>query len=78
MQTVARAVRLSPGINDPTTGVHAIGHNASLLVELADYSPGPLVLLDDEEQPRVVLDRPEFGHFLDLAVAQPPRTNTTP
>ena len=62
---------LSPGINDPTTGVHAIGYSASLLVELADYDLGPLVLLDDEDQPRVVLDRPEFGHFLDLAVAQP-------
>ena len=62
---------LSPGINDPTTGVHAIGYSASLLVELADYDLGPLVLRGDDERARVILQRPEFDHFLDLAVAQP-------
>ena len=62
---------LSPGINDPTTAIHALGQTAALLVELTGYHLGPLVLDDDDDRPRVVLDRPGFGELLELAVAQP-------
>ncbi len=62
---------LSPGINDPTTGVHAIGHIAALVAEIADYQLGPLVLRDEDETVRAVINRPEFTHFLSLAITQP-------
>ena len=62
---------LSPGINDPTTAIHGLGQTSALLVELTGYDLGPLVLDDDEDRPRVVLDRPGFDELLELAVAQP-------
>lgn len=32
---------LSPGINDPTTAIHALGHTSALLAELTHYELGP-------------------------------------
>ncbi|MDI3213860.1 DUF2254 domain-containing protein [Arthrobacter sp. AL12] len=61
---------LSPGINDPTTAVHVIGHLSDLLCRLADRSPGPEVLTDNADEVRVILAQPRFGDFLDLALAQ--------
>jgi uncharacterized membrane protein len=37
---------LSPGINDPTTAVHALGHSAALLCEIAACDLGPKLLCD--------------------------------
>lgn len=51
---------LSPGINDPTTAVHALGHSAALLCELAASDFGPRLLRDDQETVRVVLRRPSL------------------
>jgi uncharacterized membrane protein len=62
---------LSPGINDPTTAVHALGHTSSLLVELMGYQLGRATLADDAGVPRVILTRPTFEHFLDAAITQP-------
>lgn len=62
---------LSPGINDPTTAVHGLGQTSALLTELTTYDLGPLVLHDDDDRPRVVLERPGFAELLELAVAQP-------
>lgn len=62
---------LSPGINDPTTAIHSLGHTACLLAELTDYELGPLVLRDDDDVVRVILNRPDFAHYLDLALTQP-------
>jgi uncharacterized membrane protein len=64
---------LSPGINDPTTAVHALGHSAALLCELAGRDLGPRLLRDDEDRIRVVLRRPDLAELLDLAVSQPRR-----
>ncbi len=64
---------LSPGINDPTTAVHALGHSAALLCELAERDLGPRVVRDEERTIRVVMHRPTFGGLLDMAVAQPRR-----
>ncbi len=64
---------LSPGINDPTTAVHALGHSAALLCELAASDFGPRLLRDDQETVRVVLRRPSLADLVELAVAQPRR-----
>lgn len=64
---------LSPGINDPTTAVHALGHSSALLCELAAADPGPRQLRDDEGRVRVLVDAPTLADLLDLAVSQPRR-----
>ena len=64
---------LSPGINDPTTAIHALGHTSALLSELAGRNLGPLLLGDEDHTIRVVLHRPSFADLLDLAIAQPRR-----
>ena len=69
VDVAARA--LSPGINDPTTAVHVIGHLSVLLCRLVDRNPGPEHLYDGEGRVRVVLSMPRLGDLLDLALAQP-------
>jgi len=64
---------LSPGINDPTTAIHALGHVCALLTEMSGRDLGPRVLADDDGPTRVILARPGFAELLDLAVAQPRR-----
>ena len=64
---------LSPGINDPTTAVHALGHISGLLCETVDYQLGPKLLRDDHDRVRVVLERPGLADLLDSALAQPRR-----
>ena len=64
---------LSPGINDPTTAVFALGHSAALLCELAGRDLAPRVLRDEDDRVRVVLHRPTLADLVDLAVAQPRR-----
>ncbi len=64
---------LSPGINDPTTAVHALGHSGALLCGLTGYRLGPRVLTDDDGVIRVVLRRPDLAELLELAVGQPRR-----
>lgn len=62
---------LSPGINDPTTAVHAINHSAAFLCELDAAELGPRVLHDDHGRARVAFPLPTFGELLDLAIDQP-------
>ncbi|MFE3639081.1 DUF2254 domain-containing protein [Streptomyces sp. NPDC059168] len=64
---------LSPGINDPTTAVHALSHSSALLCELARRDLSPRLLRDDDGRVRVVLRRPTLAELLHLAVAQPLR-----
>ncbi len=64
---------LSPGINDPTTAVYALGHMSALLCEMTQRQLGPKLLHDDDGVVRVVLERPGLAELLDLAVAQPRR-----
>ncbi|MET3951026.1 DUF2254 domain-containing protein [Arthrobacter sp. UYEF36] len=71
-QLVDVAVRaLSPGINDPTTAVHVIGHLSALLCRLAGRNPGPEHLTDDGGRIRVVLSLPALQDLLDMAMNQP-------
>jgi uncharacterized membrane protein len=73
-QLVDVAVKaLSPGINDPTTAIHALGHAAAVLCEAAGRDLGPRLLRDDSGTVRVILRRPNLAELLDLVVAAPRR-----
>jgi uncharacterized membrane protein len=66
------AVRaLSPGINDPTTAVHALNSCSAILCDLAGYRLGRFTLRDDDDAPRVVIARPDLPDLLDLVCNQP-------
>lgn len=67
------AKALSPGINDPTTAVAAIGALSDVLCELADRRLGPRVRRDDEGRIRVAVPNPTFRRILALACDQPRR-----
>jgi uncharacterized membrane protein len=70
-QLVDVAVRaLSPGVNDPTTAEHALGHLSVLLCRLVTRTAGPRVLADADGQPRVALAFPRFEDLLDLTLSQ--------
>ena len=71
--TDVAAKALSPGINDPTTAVHTLGHSAALLCEMAQRDLGPALLRDEQDRVRVVLSRPDLAELLELAVEQPRR-----
>ncbi|ORB54941.1 hypothetical protein BST42_09155 [Mycolicibacterium rhodesiae] len=62
---------LSPGINDPTTAVHALQSCTAVLCEVAGYRLGPRVLRADDGAVRVVLPRPDLPELLDLVCTQP-------
>jgi uncharacterized membrane protein len=64
------AKALSPGVNDPATAVHAIGHLASLLCALARRRVQPLLRCDGRGTVRVAADRPDFDDYVDLACGQ--------
>ncbi len=64
---------LSPGINDPTTAVHAIGHVSALLCRLAERRLGCTLHCDDDGHVRAVVPGPEFAELLDIATTQPRR-----
>lgn len=64
---------LSPGINDPTTAIHALGHVAALLCELSERDLGPRVLKDPDSGARVILRRPDFTSLVDGSLTQPRR-----
>ncbi len=64
------AKALSPGVNDPTTAVDALGHLAALLTVLARRRIVPQVGLDGEGTPRVAVPSPDFADYLDLACGQ--------
>jgi len=68
---------LSPGVNDPTTAVHALGHLSALLCELAGLDLGPRLLHDDENHLRVALARPSLTDLLELSLTQPRRYGRT-
>ena len=68
------AVRaLSPGVNDPTTAVHALGHVSAVLGDLAELPPQAVALEDDDGSVRVLLCTHNFGELLRTALEQPRR-----
>lgn len=68
VDVAARA--LSPGINDPTTAVHVVGHLSVLLCRLAQRNLGAEHLTDEDGQVRVVIALPELRDFLELGMNQ--------
>ncbi len=64
---------LSPGVNDPTTAVHALSHLAALLCAIARLDPEPAALVDEEGVPRLVHRPQEFAELLEVALEQPRR-----
>lgn len=62
---------LSPGINDPTTAVHAISHSSALLCQMSHTPLGARVLNDEADATRVVLSGPVFADLLSMGVEQP-------
>ena len=64
---------LSPGINDPTTAIHALGHISAFLCALSDRNLGAALLRDEDERVRVVAKRPDFATYVDLGISQPRR-----
>jgi uncharacterized membrane protein len=71
IDVAARA--LSPGINDPTTAVHVLGHASALLCRLVTQQLGHRIMTDDAGHVRVVLHRPDFGALLHLVISAPSR-----
>ncbi len=61
---------LSPGVNDPTTAVHAIGHLASILCVLVGRDLSPLIQSDGDGAARVVVPTHRFPDYLDIACRQ--------
>lgn len=61
---------LSPGVNDPTTAVQAIGQMAAVMAALARQPLGADLALDGDGAVRVVVPRPTFASHLDLAIGQ--------
>jgi uncharacterized membrane protein len=65
------AVRaLSPGVNDPTTAVPALGQLSAVLVELADHPLGADSARGEDGRIRASAPRPDFRQHLELAVDQ--------
>ena len=64
---------LSPGINDPTTAIHALSHISAILCQIAGRKLRSVVLHDADDEIRVVLRRPSFAEVLDVAITQPRR-----
>jgi uncharacterized membrane protein len=61
---------LSPGINDPVTAAHSIGHMADLLVQLVNCRLGPTLHFDEDGNPRAVVPDRDLRYYLDLACGQ--------
>ncbi len=67
---------LSPGINDPVTAGHAIGHMSDLTVVLAGRRLGPTLHEDDDGVGRVVIPDRDLRYYLDLSCSQVRRYGT--
>ncbi|WP_294179908.1 DUF2254 domain-containing protein [uncultured Schumannella sp.] len=71
-QLVDVAVKaLSPGVNDPTTAVHALGHVSSVLGDLVSRPIPSTVERDDDGVIRVVGRQLDLDALLDVAITGP-------
>lgn len=64
---------LSPGVNDPTTAVHTLGHISATLCSIADMPVQSTGLSDDDDLVRVIIKTHDFVSLLDIAMTQPRR-----
>jgi len=71
-QLVDVAVKaLSPGVNDPTTAVHALGHVSSVVGDLVSRPIPSTVERDDDGLIRVVGRQLDLEAMLDIAISGP-------
>ncbi len=68
---------LSPGVNDPTTAVHALSHISAVLCQIVQLPTQPAALLDDDGVVRLIVRPHRFEALLNLAVQQPRRYGAT-
>lgn len=68
---------LSPGVNDPTTAVHALSHISAVLCQIVQLPTQPTALLDDDGTVRLIVRPHRFDALLNLAVQQPRRYGST-
>ena len=61
---------ISPAVNDPSTAVTCIDHLGRLLGRIARRGGARTTLRDPAGEPRVVLQRADFGRMIDLALNQ--------
>ncbi|MFJ6653502.1 DUF2254 domain-containing protein [Microbacterium sp. NPDC091313] len=61
---------LSPGVNDPTTAVHALSHLTALLRDIAQWPQEPAALVDDDGVARLLPRRHDFDALLSEALDQ--------
>lgn len=64
------AKALSPGVNDPTTAVHALGHIASLLGDLAAQDRPPAAYADDRGIVRLLPAADDFAALVEVGLQQ--------
>ncbi len=64
---------LSPGINDPTTAVHALSHLSALLCSIAELPDQSSGLTDSDDNLRVIRRTHDFYTLLEVALQQPRR-----
>ena len=62
---------LSPGINDPTTAVHALSHASALLGDLVSRPLGPDSRADDDGVVRLVVPQWTPEDLVDLVLEEP-------
>jgi uncharacterized membrane protein len=68
------AVRaLSPGVNDPTSAVHALSHISALLCDLTRLPSQPNAMSDDAGVVRLLPRTHDFESLLEVALQQPRR-----
>lgn len=71
------AKALSPGVNDPRTAVHALGHTSALLVRATSRLLGPTVTCDDAGVARLYRHQPDLADLLDLGISATRRYGAT-
>ncbi|QKJ18213.1 DUF2254 domain-containing protein [Microbacterium hominis] len=64
------AKALSPGVNDPTTAVHALGHITALLGDLAEIDEPPAAWGDDDGRPRLIPAGDTFDDLVEVGLQQ--------
>lgn len=64
------AKALSPGVNDPTTAVHALGHVSALLGDVAQLPSRPAAYADDTGAARLIPTGDRFEELLEVGVEQ--------
>lgn len=61
---------LSPGVNDPTTAIHALNYISAFLCDLTAYDLDDRWVTDQKGRVRLMLNRPDLASLVDLGISQ--------